>query len=136
MSNVPLNSSELWLICTIGLPCFSRSRKPYVQAASERLQDDHVRRTHVGQLGRTKNQIKRRQKLSTTFFEPCFANTLKLRISILVHSFNHKVDSFSCLNERYPVHYERRRHRTGTSRSHLSNIAPERLAERDWYPKS
>ena len=44
--------------------------------------------------------------------------------------------SFSCLNERYPVQYEQRRHRTGTSGSHTSNIAPERLEERDWCPKS
>ena len=54
---------------------------------------------------------------------------------MLLHSFNSKVHSFLCLNERYPVQYERRRHRTGTSHSHVSNIAPERLAERVWCPK-
>ena len=35
-----------------------------------------------------------------------------------------------------PAWFEQRRPRTGTSRSHTSNILSERLAERVWYPKS
>ena len=36
-----------------------------------------------------------------------------------------------------PVYYEReQRHRARTSRSHTSNIVPERLAERTWRSKS
>ena len=51
------------MIRTTRLPCFSRSRKPYVQAAPERLQDDHARRTHVGQLGRTKESNKKKAEI-------------------------------------------------------------------------
>ena len=35
----------------------------------------------------------------------------------------------------YPVHYERQRHRTETSRRDKSNIVPKRLAKRFWCTK-
>lgn len=68
------------MIRTTRLPCFSRSRKPYVQAAPERLQDDHVRRTHVGQLGRTEESNKKKAEIEYNFSQAVFANTLKLSI--------------------------------------------------------
>ena len=77
MRKCSTNSSELWLIRTTRLPCFSRSRKPYVQAAPERLQDDHVRRTHVGQLGQTKESNKKKAEIEYNLFQALFRKHTK-----------------------------------------------------------
>lgn len=69
------------MIRTTRLPCFSRSRKPYVQAAPERLQDDHVRRTHVGQLGRTEESNKKKAEIEYNFSQAVFRKHTKTQHS-------------------------------------------------------
>ena len=85
-------------------------RKFYIVLLKRRLKNAHKRVIHVQSC--------------------CFAN-LRLHCMFTLYGIAFRGDT-----KGYSVWYEQHRHRTGTSRTHTSNIVPEQLAERVWWSKS